>query len=138
MLLIKPVQEKEEQRCLCEQCGVVYRPDALCYKAFEGTAEEEVTLLGVCQFDLGEKGILYDLKSPEGVDDEEALFIMGRQTLNFIDLCGTHDAYLAPDCVMTDHLRYWLGFSHKDGDWHMDLRGFFEEPCKHKKCEKTE
>ena len=137
MLIIRPVQEKEEQKELCERCGVLYRPDALCYKAFDGTAEEEITLLGVCQFDLGEKGILYDLKSPAGVEDEEALFIMGRQTLNFIDLCGTHDAYLDEGCEMTDHLRYWLGFSHKTGEWYMDLHGFFDEPCKHEAAKES-
>ena len=130
MLVIRPVQEKEEQKRLCGLCEVTYCADALCYQAYDGD-----TFVGVCQFDLGDVGKIYDLKNPVGVEDEEALFIMGRQTLNFMDLCGTHDAVLQLQSPMTEHLIRWLGFRQKDGQWYMDLRGFFEEPCKHTKKE---
>lgn len=138
MLVIRPIRDAVLYEELCARCGVTVRPGCLCYQAHEKETPdaENGTFLGVCQFDIDKVGTIYDLKNADGVEDEEALFIMGRQTLNFIDLCGVHWAVLDPQTPMTEHLIYWLGFSHKTGKWEMDLNGFFAEPCKHKKEEK--
>lgn len=134
MLVIYPTQGEEQKAALCAACGVTPRPGCFCYQAYERETPDAVdgTFLGVCQFDIGEAGTVYDLRNAEGVEDEEALFIMGRQSLNFIDLCGAHYAFFEPQSPITDKLLYWLGFSHKTGKWEMDLEHFFEEPCKHK------
>ena len=128
MLIIKPVQDKARQRLLCEQCGVLYREETLCYQAYLGEGpDDEDPFLGICQFDLGEIGCIRDLKNAEGVDDEEALFIMGRQTLNFMDLTGTHEAVFDADADADEHLIKWLGFRQRDGVWYYDLHGVFDK-----------
>ena len=132
MLLIRPVQTPEEQKTLCERCGVPYRPGVLCYKAFEGTADEERSLLGVCQFDPGNPGLFYDLSSPPGVSDDDALFIMGRQALNFMELCGTETAVIPTDGTVSAVWAKKIGFTEQNDSMRFSLKGFFESPCK--KC----
>ena len=126
MLIIKPIENKDDQKRICGECGVVYRADAMAY-----SAEDDGKLIGICQFGIGDgEGYVYDLCCVPGVDDFEALFIMGRQTLNFIDLSGTHKAVFCGD---ESRLTKAIGFKSKDGALVFDLEGFFESPCSHKK-----
>ena len=130
MLKVFPIQDKQQQKTLCERCGVSFNADLLAYQA---TVEDQ--FVGVCQFILKpEGGIVYDLapldhKNP----DKEALFVMGRAALNFIDLCGVHQAYFDGDVsVPGEKLLEAIGFRREDnGRLGMDLTGFFTTPCKH-------
>ncbi len=134
MLLISPISDEVIKKELCAQCGVTPRDGAFCYQAYEREHPESVegTFLGVSQFDISDVGVIYDLKNADGVADPEALFIMGRQTLNFIDLCGVHIAELAPTCALSEKLAHAIGFrKEEDGVWKMNLEGFFESPCSH-------
>ncbi|MBP3919831.1 MAG: hypothetical protein J6I50_11770 [Clostridia bacterium] len=133
MLIIKAVQTKEQQAALCAVCGVKYRAESLCYQAYLGEGpDDETTFIGICQFDMNGIGYLYDLVCAPNVDDEEALFIMGRQTLNFMDLTGTHEAIFRPQSETSEHLIKWLGFRQKDGEWYMDLHGMFDKHAKNR------
>ena len=87
MLKVFPIQDKAEQAALCERCGVKFDADLLAYQA-----TVDGRFVGVCQFKLHpDGGILYDLAPLKGEDpNQEAIFVMGRAALNFIDLCGTH------------------------------------------------
>ncbi len=131
MLKILPIQSKETQEELCKQCGVVYRPELLAYAA---SVNEET--VGICQFKLTpEGGVLYDLSTVIGhVEDKEcsdfeALFVMGRGTLNFIDLCGVHRAYYMGDAPDGRLLRA-IGFTqNQDGIYEINLEGFFTDHC---------
>ena len=127
MLEIYPIEDKKEQEKICRACGIENDPDAMCYGSY---VDEE--LVGACQFAIHEKsGYISALSCAKGKDDREALFIMGRQTLNFIDLCGAHEAYYDGE-ISDEPLIKWIGFKPtKDGKWYMDLNGFFESPCKH-------
>jgi predicted nucleic-acid-binding Zn-ribbon protein len=130
MLKVFPIQDKEEQRVLCERCGVTFDADLLAYQA---TVEDR--FVGVCQFVLRpEGGIVYDL-APLDADnpDKEALFVMGRAALNFIDLCGVHEAYFDGDVTVPgEKLLNAIGFKpDENGRLYMDLNGFFTTPCKH-------
>ena len=126
MLEIKPVEDKKKQEDICRECGAVFKEGAFAY-----SASENGKILGVCQFGIvGEYGYVYDLKNAVGVDDFEALFLMGRQTLNFIDLCGVHKAEFCGD---ESRLTRAIGFKKDGGKLTMDLEGFFIEPCSHKK-----
>lgn len=134
MLKVLPVQSKAEQEELCRKCNIVYRPELLMYAAsYEGE------LVGVCQFILSDKGgVIYDIAkvadrvTPDGkhtATDFEALFVMGRGALNFIDLCGVHNASYggnAPD----DALLKAIGFRpDENGVYTVDLNGFFTDHC---------
>ena len=122
MLEIKPIQDKNEQKTLCELCGVAYRPQAFAYSAYD------------CQFRIiGDTGYLYHLCNTTGTDDLEALIIMGRAALNFIDLCGVHQAYFEGD---KPRAAIAVGFREKGGKLFADLTGMFDSPCKkHKESE---
>lgn len=123
MLIIKPIQTKREQEDICAGCGVQYNPDALAY-----AAREDDALLGVSQFRiLGKYAEVYDLHNAEGVDDLEALIIMGRAVLNFVDLCGVKEAYIN---TTNRSLHKTLGFREREGRWHLSLEGYFNSPCK--------
>ena len=126
MLEIKPIQDKNAQKALCELCGAMYRPSALAYSAYDKGIP-----VGVCQFRIIEDAAyMYDLCNTVGVDDLEALIIMGRAALNFIDLCGIHTAYFEGD---KSRAAIAIGFREKEGKLFANLTGMFDSPCaKHK------
>lgn len=131
MLKVLPVQSKETQKELCETCRIAYRPDALAYAA---SVNEE--FVGICQFKLtSEGGVLYDIVSvPDRAESPacstfEALFVMGRGTLNFIDLCGVHQASFVGDAP-DEPLLCAIGFQKDEqGKFSINLEGFFTDHC---------
>ena len=126
MLSVLPIQSKNEQKEICELCGVEYRPTLLAYKL----ADEGKTV-GVCQFRLTpEGGVISTLSCKAGEERFEYLFMLGRGTLNFIDTCGAKYAYLDIE-GFDDVTARAIGFSKTDGRYRIDLEGFFTEPCKH-------
>ena len=129
MLKVFPIQDKEMQRDLCERCGVSFDADLLAYQA---TVEDN--FVGVCQFVLKpEGGIVYDLAPLDREQpDKEALFVMGRAALNFIDLCGVHEAYFEDEHFEGEGMIKSIGFAkNAEGRWYVDLTDFFVEPCQH-------
>ena len=125
MLKVLPIQSKEHQKTCAEKCAVPYIADAL---AYEATVDGE--LVGICQFRVtADGGLIYDLASVPGIDDFESMFIMGRGTLNFIDLCGVHSAKFVGEVKDATLLRA-VGFKENtDGIFEIDLEGFFEDHC---------
>ena len=130
MLKVFPIQDKAEQKRLCERCGVTFNPELLAYQA---TVED--VFAGVCQFKLSPGGgIVYDLDPDKDKPvDTEAMFVMGRAALNFIDLCGVHHAFFDGDVsVPGETLIRAIGFQKNgEGRFEMDLTDFFTTPCKH-------
>ena len=127
MLKVLPIQSKAEQEKVCHLCGVEYKADLLAYGA-----ESDGELAGVCQFKLtAEGGIIYDLASAKDFSGNifEALFVMGRGTLNFIDLCGVHRAFYVGE-VRDETLLKAVGFKkNDDGKYEINLEGFFTDHC---------
>ncbi len=121
MLKVLPIQSKLQQEEICLRCGVTYNPDLLAYAAYD-----DATLLGVCQFKLCEEGgIVYDLSPAEGTDSFEGMFIMGRGTLNFMDLCGAPMACYRGE-IKNERLLLAIGFQKNDsGNYAVNLEGFF-------------
>ena len=130
MIEVKPVQEKEEQAKLCALGGVAYDADLLMYAAY---VDEQ--LVACCQFGMPKAvGLVADLFAvvPRSAAVEEALFIMGRAALNFIDLCGVHEAYTPAPKAEDELLMRKIGFKQtEDNKWYMNLEGFFATPCSH-------
>lgn len=127
MLKIKPIQDKDVQKSLCDDCLCHYRPDAFAYQAYEG---EE--LLGVAQFEiLGESSEIYNITQiPTVPDDFEGMFILGRAVLNFLDLCSVKVAkWPEPVNEKEASLARALGFKEVDGVPTLSLVGLFDAKC---------
>ena len=128
MLKVLPIQSKITQEEICLRCGVKYDPDLLAYSA---TVDDE--LAGVCQFKLTDKGgMVYDLAPVKDSFDFEAMFVLGRGTLNFIDLCGVHYPIYRGEVKdeQTERLVKAVGFKLTDrGTYEVNLEGFFTDHC---------
>ena len=128
MLKVLPIQSKITQEEICLRCGVEYDPDLLAYSA---TVDDQ--LAGVCQFKLSDKGgLIYDLAPVKDSFDFEAMFVLGRGTLNFIDLCGVHYAIYRGEVKdeQTERLVKAVGFKlTEQGTYEVNLEGFFTDHC---------
>ena len=88
MFKITPVQDPSVAREYAALCNIEIREGAFIYAM---TDVETGNLMGMSQFEImGEYGYIYNLSEAPGLNDFEAMFILGRQTMNFIDLCGAH------------------------------------------------
>ena len=117
MLKVLPIQSKLTQEELCLKCGITYNPDAL---AYEATVDGR--FVGISQFKVtSEGGLVYDLVPAPDFDNFEAMFVMGRGTLNFIDLCGVHRAFYVGE-IRDETLLKAVGFKKNDeGKYEINL-----------------
>ena len=116
MLEILPIQNKTDQKSVCALVGTEFSPDMLAYSArYKGE------LCGICQCTK---------TLPDGITEFQVLFTLGRAALNFIDLCGVHKAYY-DGIEKDDMLLRQIGFDkNANGEYFIDLEGFFTSPCK--------
>ena len=78
MFKIEPVQEKSKQKELCDIFSVEYREEYFSYIMFD---IESGDLMGFSQFEIkSESGYISDIREIKGGSDNEAMFILGRQT----------------------------------------------------------
>ena len=127
MFKITPVQTKEEQATLAATLHIPYISEAMAYKMIDIDSEE---LLGFSQFELCKGyGVLHTLTEAPGKSDFEAMFILGRQTMNFMDLCGVHQTE-APSDAASEMLLTAIGYKKSDdGSYHCDMMGMFDGHC---------
>ena len=124
MFKISPIQNPEEQDAVAKACGSQYKLGAFAYVMRDSKTNE---LMGFSQFEIGlSGGVLLDLRPAIGYNDYEAMFILGRSTMNFIDMCGTHTLSANADAGDTTLLRA-IGLRHtENGDYFCDMTGFFD------------
>ncbi len=128
MITVKPIQSKQDQERLCALCHVPYRAELLAYGAWNDKNE----FSGICQFGMNaEGGHLYHLATPTENDPDDALFVMGRAALNFMDLCGTRTAFFEGETEGKGPLLSRIGFTKDEkGRYSFTVEGFFTKPCK--------
>ena len=124
MFKISPIQDASEQKKIANLCGTEYKAGAFAYVMKDAESGE---LMGFSQFEITEcGGYLYDLRPSLGYDDFEAMFILGRSTMNFIDLCGSHTLTSSVDAA-DEKLLHAIGLRpHEDGSLFCDMTGFFD------------
>ena len=127
MFKISPIQNKDLQKEYAELCNAEFCPDFFAYSMIN---QEDGSLMGMAQFEINESGgYIKDLKSRVGYSDFEAMFILGRATMNFIDLCGKHLCYAHPDAA-DERLLKCIGFKlMENGEYFADMTGFFDGHC---------
>lgn len=126
MFKIQPIQSKSEQQDICKLCGAEYRDG---YFAYAMKDSKTGNLMGFSQFEInGSEGYISDIRAVSLTDDFEAMFILGRATMNFIDLCGAHTAK-APMTAASVTLMLSLGFKESDGIYVADMTNMFNGKC---------
>ncbi len=124
MLRARPIRDIEEQKSCCAECGMVHNADLLYFAIFEN----ETDCLGTCAFRFTQKTAdLLEIKPKCGTYDDEAMYILGKATLNFIDLVGFRTVHYKADDIRLAEL---MEFYPKDGVWQVNLENYFTEPCK--------
>ena len=124
MFKIAPIQSIEEQTIVAKECGSEYKTGAFGYAMCDSESGE---LMGFSQFEINaDGGILLDLRPAKKTDDYEAMFILGRATMNFIDLCGAHTLSASSDAADTTLLRAIGMKPTDDGNYFCDMTGFFD------------
>ena len=124
MFKISPIQNPEEQAEVAKACGGDYKHGAFAYVMRDSETNE---LMGFSQFEIGVSGgALLDLRPAIGYDDFEAMFILGRSTMNFIDMCGTHTLSASANAGDTTLLRSIGLRPTESGDYFCDMTGFFD------------
>lgn len=124
MFKIAPIQSIDEQMAVAHECGSEYKSGAFAYSMRDSDSGD---LMGFSQFEINENGgRLLDLKPVGDTDDYEAMFILGRATMNFIDMCGAHTLSATIDAGDSTLLRA-IGLKlTENGDYFCDMTGFFD------------
>ena len=126
MFKIRAIQNIEEQIKIATACGTVAVAGYFAYAMVDASTEKP---MGFSQFDInGDTGNIIDLKEAVGLNDFEAMFILGRSTMNFIDMCGAHKV-TAPVTVGDEKLIKSIGFKATDDGYYCDMTGFFTGNC---------
>ena len=127
MFKITPINDKSLQKKCADACGAEYISDFFAYSMIDNETGE---LMGFSQFEINEKGgLISDLREPEGRADYEAMFILGRATMNFIDLCGNHICYAKKDAGEEKLIRA-IGFKKEENELLVcDMTGMFDGNC---------
>ena len=127
MFKISPIQDKDLQKEYAEACGGVFCPELFAYSMIN---QETGELMGMAQFDISkESGYIKTLRPRIGYSDFEAMFILGRATMNFIDLCGNHTCYASADSA-EERLLKAIGFKSLDnGEYFADMTHMFDGHC---------
>lgn len=128
MLIIKPIQDKEFQKEICTRCGFTFDPTLFAY-----SEKENDKLIAGCQFDiLGKEAIIQDFgMEKSSVEDIEALIILGRAVLNFLELSGVETCHF--ETKSPDSIRYAkaIGFTPIENKMSISLKGLFDARCSH-------
>ena len=123
MFKISPVNDEALSEKYLTLCGAKKVDDAFLYAMTDIDTED---IMGICQFEiLSDFGYIYDLKPKIGTDDFEAMFILGRQSMNFINLCG-HDICRAAIGAADGKLIKAIGFKDADEYYVCDMHGMFD------------
>lgn len=123
MFKISPVHDEQTAESCIKSCGIEKADGAFLYAMHDVDSGE---LMGLCQFDIGEVGYIYDLCPTENFSaDFEAMFILGRQTMNFINTCGVRFCKARVD-KNHEKLIKAIGFKEVDGEFACDMEGMFD------------
>lgn len=127
MFKIAAIQDKELQQKYAEACGTEFCPELFAYSMIN---QETGELMGFSQFEIfKEYGYIRSLCAKIGYSDFEAMFILGRATMNFIDLCGVHKCKAAIDAG-EERLLKSIGFKlDKSGEYFADMTNMFDGHC---------
>ena len=126
MFKISPVQDQRTAEEYLGKCGTKLRNGSFVYAM---TDVDSGDIMGISQFEITDSfGFISDLCPAISTDDFEAMFILGRQTMNFIDACGMH--ICRADINSADRtLIKAIGFKEDENGYYCDMTGMFDGGC---------
>ena len=123
MFKITPVQNVDAAQRYLTACGAEAREGCFVYAM---TDCDSGSIMGISQFELtADFGYIYDIKEAFGLSDFEAMFILGRQTMNFINSCGLNIIRASLDAG-DKYLLTAIGFKESDGCYECNTDGMFD------------
>lgn len=123
MFKITPVQDACLAKVYLDSCSAIYKEGSFVYAM---TDCDNGNIMGIAQFELNEEcGYIFDLKEANGLSDFEAMFILGRQTMNFINACGLDICRASLDSG-DESLIKAIGFKKCDGFYECNTEGMFD------------
>ena len=126
MFKIAPIQDNTEKNEVARLCGAKSIDG---YFAYSMKDAESGMIMGFSQFEISDEGYISHLLPALGYDDVEAMFILGRATMNFIDMCGVHTVRAA-SCAADPKLLRIIGFTQSEsGEYFCDMTGMFDGKC---------
>ena len=127
MFRISPINDINLQVEYALQCGTSAKNGYFAYAMID---VETGGLMGFSQFEIdSDCGYITDIRPKTGLSDFEAMFILGRATMNFIDMCGAHNCK-ADKNAADERLLKSIGFKPTEsGDWYADMTGMFDGHC---------
>ncbi len=127
MFKIMPIGDPVLHKSCAEAVGVPYREG---YFAYTMNNCDTGDLMGFSQFEIeSDGGLISDIAEPEGRDDFEAMFILGRQTMNFMNMCGAVKLR-ALKTEKNEKLLRAIGFREgENGIFSCNTDGMFEGHC---------
>ena len=135
MFKIFPIQDEETKKIYAEACGAHVVTGAFAYGM---TDAESLAIMGFSQFDIdGDQATLYDLKEKIGQNDFEAIFILGRATLEFCERCGAEECYASFGAAEETLLRAIGLRTERNGKLLGRIAGMFDGHCEGEKKETT-
>jgi len=127
MLTVLPIQSKKEQEELCSICGIDFIEKAFAYRA------DDNGFIGLCQFTFeNDTGYIKHLSYAPGVVDDEAMIIMLRAAMSFINRCGIDNCYINPNGTTEQLLKLSYFRKNEAGEYFISLDWFYNTPCNKK------
>ena len=126
MFKITPINDKKMQEYFASACGADFNED---FFAYAMTDAQTGDIMGFSQFEIdGDFGYISALCPKVGYEDFEAMFILGRATMNFIDTCGAHKCRASINAA-DERLIKAIGFKLCNGEYFCDMQGMFDGHC---------
>ncbi len=126
MFKITPIQDKNTHIEYAKKCGAEYVECAFAYGMYDHQSGE---IMGLSQFEIyGKEALIFSFSEALGRDDFEAMFILARQTMNFIDLCGANTIYAKKGCANESFLKA-VGFKPEGEKYKCVTDGMFDGNC---------
>ncbi len=123
MFKITPVQDPELAKLYLLACSAEFKEGSFVYAMNDCDTGK---IMGISQFELNaDHGYIFDLKEAKDCDDFEAMFILGRQTMNFINSCGLEICRASIDAGDTALIKS-IGFNELETFYECNTNGMFD------------
>ena len=123
MFKITPVQSVSDAEAYMRACSADIKDGCFIYAMTDCESGE---IMGISQFEISDGfGYIYDIKEAYGKNDFEAMFILTRQTMNFINLCGIDVCRASLESGDTSLIKA-AGFKESGDFFECSMQGMFD------------